>query len=57
MNEWMDEDLIHTNMFRNQCYFNTLSPNIHIQIRQTDFHTFLLIMVERIWFKIKSFSL
>ena len=29
------------------------SPKIHIQILQTDLHTFLL----RIWFKIKVFTL
>jgi len=34
-----------------------LSPKIHIQILQTDLHTFLLGIVERIWFKIKAFSL
>ena len=32
------------------------SPKIHIQILQTDLHTFLLTIVERIWFKIKVFS-
>ena len=37
--------------------FNRLSPSIHIQILQTDLHTFLLRIVERIWFKIKAFSL
>ena len=36
--------------------FNPLSPKIHIQIVQTDLHTFLLRIVERIWFKIKAFS-
>ena len=36
---------------------NPLSPKIHIQILQTDLHLFLLRMVERIWFKIKAFSL
>ena len=36
---------------------NLLSPKIHIQILQTDLHTFLLRIVERIWFKIKVFSL
>ena len=35
---------------------NPVSPNIHIQILQTDLHTFLLRIVERIWFKIKAFS-
>ena len=30
---------------------------IHIQILQTDLYTFLLRTVERIWFKIKAFSL
>ena len=34
-----------------------LSPKIHIQILQTDLHTFLLRIVERIWFKIKAFFL
>ena len=29
---------------------------IHIQILQTDLHTILLRIVERIWFKIKAFS-
>ena len=38
-------------------FFNPLSPKIHIQILQTDFHTFALRIVERIWFKIKLFSL
>ena len=37
--------------------FNPLSPEIHIQTLQTDLHTFLLRIVERIWFKIKVFSL
>ena len=32
-----------------------LSPMIHIQILQIDLHTFLLRIVERIWFKIKAF--
>ena len=36
---------------------NPLSPKIHIQTLQTDLHTFLLRIVERIWFKIKAFSL
>ena len=36
---------------------NPLSPKIHIQILQTDLHTFLLRTVERIWFKIKAVSL
>ena len=36
---------------------NPLSPKIHIQILPTDLHTFLLRIVERIWFKIKVFSL
>ena len=36
---------------------NPLSPKIDIQILQTDLHTFLLRTVERIWFKIKAFSL
>ena len=35
---------------------NPLSPKIHIQILQADLHTFLLRIVERIWFKIKEFS-
>ena len=35
---------------------NPLSPKIHIQILQTDLHTFLLRIVERICFKIKAFS-
>ena len=35
----------------------SLSPNMHIQILQTDLYTFLLRIVERIWFKIKAFSL
>ena len=29
-------------------------PKIHIQILQTDLHTFFLRIVERIWFKIKD---
>ena len=33
-----------------------LSPKIQTQILQTDLHTFALRIVERIWFKIKSFS-
>ena len=37
--------------------FNRLSPNIQVQILQTDLHTFPLRIVERIWFKIKAFSL
>ena len=37
-------------------FFNPLSSKIHIQILQTDFHTYLLRIVERIWFKIKVFS-
>ena len=37
--------------------FNPLSPKIQIQILQTDLHTFPLRIVERIWFKIKIFSL
>ena len=37
--------------------FNPLSTKIQIQILQTDLHTFLLRIVERIWFKIKVFSL
>ena len=36
---------------------NPLSPKIHIQILQTYLLTFLLRIVERIWFKIKEFSL
>ena len=36
--------------------FNPLSPKIQIQILQTDLHTFSLRIVERIWFKIKIFS-
>ena len=36
---------------------NPLSLKIHIQILQTDLHTFLLRIVERIWFKIKAFFL
>ena len=35
-------------------YFNPLSPKIHIQILQTDLHTFLLGIVEKSWFKIKA---
>ena len=35
---------------------NPLSPKIQMQILQTDLHTFALRIVERIWFKIKSFS-
>ena len=37
--------------------FNPLNPKIHIHILQTGLHTFLLRMVERIWFKIKVFFL
>ena len=37
--------------------FNPLSLKIDIQILQTDLHTFLLRIVERIWFKIKALSL
>ena len=40
-----------------QGLFNPLSPKIHKQILQTDLHTFLLRIVEGIWFKIKAFSL
>ena len=36
---------------------NPLSPKIQIQILQTDLHTFLLRIVERIWFKTKAFFL
>ena len=35
---------------------NPLSPNIQIQILQTDFHTFLKELVARIWQKIIKFS-
>ena len=42
---------------KNRVGLNPLSPSIHIQILQTDLHTFLLRIVERIWFKIKAFSL
>ena len=38
-------------------HINPLSPKIHVQILQTDLHTFVLRMVERVWFKIKAFSL
>ena len=38
-------------------FVNPLSPKIQIQILQTDLHTFLLWIVERIWVKIKVFSL
>ena len=34
-----------------------LTPKIHIHVLQTDFYTFLLRIVERIWFKIKAFFL
>ena len=37
--------------------FNPLSPKIYKQILMTDLHTFLLRIVERIWFKIKELSL
>ena len=36
---------------------NPLSPKIHIQILQTDLETFPWRIFERIWFKIKAFSL
>ena len=36
---------------------NPLRPKVQIQILQTDLHTFRLRIVERIWFKIKGFSL
>ena len=36
---------------------NPSSPKIHIQILQTDLHTFLLRIAERIWFKTKAFFL
>ena len=36
---------------------NPSSRTIHIQILQTDLHTFLLGIVERIWSKIKGFYL
>ena len=39
------------------CLTLNLSPKIHIQILQTDLHTVVLRMAERIWFKIKAFSL
>ena len=38
-------------------WFNLLYLRIHIQILQTNLHTFLLRIVETIWFKIKAFSL
>ena len=37
--------------------FLPLNPKIHTQILQIDPHTFLLTKVERIWSKIKAFSL
>ena len=37
-------------------FCNPLSPKIHIHILQTQLHTFLLRLFERIWFKIKVFS-
>ena len=37
--------------------FNPLSPKIYKQILMTDLHTFLLRIVDRIWFKIKELSL
>ena len=47
--------------FKNQCasgwHVNPVNPKIQIQILQTDFHTFLLRIVERIWFNIKVFFL
>ena len=43
--------------FLSESLLNPLSPKIQIQILQTDLHTFLLRTVERIWFKIKAFSL
>ena len=39
------------------CLTLNLSPKIHIQILQTDLHTVVLRIAERIWFKIKEFSL
>ena len=44
-------------VLRRQTKVNPLSPKINIQILQIDLHTFLLRIVERIWFKIKAFSL
>ena len=58
INEWMDEELtISHKHVQESMLFNPLSPKIHIQILQTDLHTFLLRIGERIWFKIKAFSL
>ena len=58
INEWIDEELtISHKHVEESMLFNPLSPKIHIQILQTDLHTFLLIMVERIWFNIKAFFL
>ena len=37
--------------------FNSLSPNIQIQIRKTDFCTFTYELVGRICLKIKVFSM
>ena len=44
-------------VLRRQTKVNPLSPKINIQILQTDLHLFLLRIVERIWFKIKAFSI
>ena len=43
--------------FSSVVILNPLSPKIQIQILQSDLNTFLLRIVERIWFKIKAFSL
>ena len=46
-----------TNIIYDRVDLNSLIPKIHIQFLQTDLRTFLLQIVERIWFKIKVFSL
>ena len=40
-------------MSRYLLFINPLSPKIQISILHTNLHTFLLRIVERIWFKIK----
>ena len=45
------------NFTLNYLVLNPSSRTMHKQILQTDLHTFLLGIVERIWFKFKAFSL
>ena len=53
---WHDQDQDHSDVDHSRD-FNPSSSKIHIQILLADLHTFLQKTVERIWFKIKAFSL